>query len=198
MCKGASSTASTGMRRAAWSTAPAGDSGFGGCSRRDGVRVPPILVFGYGNPSRGDDAAGPMLIERLEARERAGELEGVELLTDFQLQIEHALDLAERQLVVFVDAAASGPAPFALARLRAQRDASYTTHAMRPEAVLQVYKETTGEGAPPAWLLAIRGYSFDLGKPPTAAAAANLGVAEGQLLRFLRDPAGTAQRRGAR
>jgi hydrogenase maturation protease len=139
-----------------------------------------------------------MLIERLEARRRAGELEGVEPLTDFQLQIEHALDLAQRDLVVFVDAAASGPGPFALTRLSPRRDASYTTHAMRPEAVLQVFRETTGEAPPPAWLLAVRGYSFGLGQPPSAAAAANLDVAEGRLMRFLGATDGPVTERRAR
>ena len=49
------------------------------------------LVFAWGNPSRGDDALGPALVERLEAARPAhpewGELA---LLTDFQLQPEHA------------------------------------------------------------------------------------------------------------
>ena len=60
----------------------------------------PILIFGYGNPSRGDDAIGPLLIERLEILN----LPDVDLLTDFQLQVEHALDLRGRERVLFVDA----------------------------------------------------------------------------------------------
>ena len=53
----------------------------------------PRLVIGIGNPSRGDDAIGPLAVERLEALA----LPGVELLTDFQLQVEHALDLIGRR-----------------------------------------------------------------------------------------------------
>ena len=49
----------------------------------------PLLVFGYGNPSRGDDALGPALVDWLRRQRRGGA--EVELLTDFQLQIEHAL-----------------------------------------------------------------------------------------------------------
>jgi hypothetical protein len=71
----------------------------------------PVLVFAYGNPSRGDDALGPLLIERLEERQRAGALTRVDLLTDFQLQVEHALDLRGRERVIFAEAAASGPEP---------------------------------------------------------------------------------------
>ena len=51
----------------------------------------PILIFTYGNPSRGDDALGPAMFDLLEKHKReTGELDRVELLTDFQLQIEHA------------------------------------------------------------------------------------------------------------
>jgi hydrogenase maturation protease len=67
------------------------------------------LVLAVGNPSRGDDALGPALLERLRDAgvDAAGD---VELLTDFQLQIEHALDLQGRQAVLFVDAARPGVA----------------------------------------------------------------------------------------
>ena len=59
----------------------------------------PLLVFGWGNPSRGDDALGPLFVERIEALE----LPGVSCLTDFQLQVEHALDIQDRRQVLFVD-----------------------------------------------------------------------------------------------
>lgn len=143
----------------------------------------PCLVFAYGNPSRGDDALGPLLVESLERQRDSGRLAGVELLTDFQLQVEHALDLVGRERVIFVDAAASGPEPFAFERLVPESDSSYTTHAMRPEAVLAVFHRIAGASPPPAWLLAIRGYAFELGAPPTAGALANLAAAQ----RFLLD-----------
>jgi hypothetical protein len=72
---------------------------------RCGPRPRPLLVLAIGNPSRGDDALGPLFAsargELARRRDRRGQ---VELLTDFQLQIEHALDLVGRARVVFVDA----------------------------------------------------------------------------------------------
>lgn len=133
-----------------------------------------ILVFAYGNPSRGDDALGPLLIEELAGLQQEGRLAGVELLTDFQLQVEHALDLVGRERVIFVDAAHAGPEPFAFTRLTPAEETGYTTHAMRPEAVLQVYTRITAGVPPPAWLLALRGYAFDLGKDVTPGARDNL------------------------
>ena len=88
-----------------------------------GSGIAPRLVIGIGNPSRGDDAIGPLAVERLQALD----LPGIELLTDFQLQIEHALDLIGRREVVFIDAAARGAEPFAFAPARPAADASATS-----------------------------------------------------------------------
>ncbi len=59
-----------------------------------------VVVFAVGNPSRGDDALGPLLMAWLEQQARPG----VQLVGDFQLQIEHALDLEGHPLALFIDA----------------------------------------------------------------------------------------------
>jgi len=146
------------------------------------LSVAPILIFGWGNPSRGDDALGPLLVERIDALG----LPGVECLTDFQLQVEHALDLENRSRILFVDASLEAPAPYRYSRLFAARDASFTTHAMTPEAVMQVYAELHDEAPPPCTLLAIRGERFELGEPVSPAAAAHLEVALRWTLEWLR------------
>jgi hydrogenase maturation protease len=133
----------------------------------------PILVIGIGNPSRGDDAIGPLAIERLEAMD----LSGVELLTDFQLQVEHALDLVGRREVVFIDATVAGEGPFTFERLAPAADQSATTHALAPAAVLHVYRQCTDAPLPEARVLAVRGFEFELGAPLSDAAARNLEAA---------------------
>ena len=146
----------------------------------------PVLVFAWGNPSRGDDALGPALLDMLETRQRetAG-LDHVELLTDFQLQVEHALDLQGRERVLFVDASASAQAPYVLSALLPERDSSYTTHAMNPAAVLAVYEQINDESPPPAFMLSIRGYEFGLGQPLSAKARGNLQDAFERVCEFL-------------
>ena len=138
-----------------------------------GPGIVPRLIIGIGNPSRGDDAIGPLAIERLESLD----LPGVELLTDFQLQVEHALDLLGRREVVFIDAAASGAAPFRFESVVPVADASATSHALSPAAVLAAFLRITDEPLPPAFVLAVRGYAFELGAPMSAAAARNLDAA---------------------
>lgn len=147
----------------------------------------PILVLACGNPSRGDDALGPRLIERLERRKEGGALRQVDLITDFQLQVEHALDLEGRERVIFVDADVSLEAPFRFVPVIAERDASYTTHSMSPGAVLRVFEQIAPGKPPPCVLLALRGYAFALGTPLTAGALDNLNLAEAFLLAELDD-----------
>lgn len=149
----------------------------------------PQLVFVWGNPSRGDDALGPLFGDAIAARA----LPGVEVLSDFQLQVEHALDLRGRTRVLFVDAAmaagvddvaqaaagtaGAGAQPFTLTLLSPQRDDSFSTHAVSPQSLLQVYQDIEQCAPPPCWQLAIHGHAWELGTPPSAAAQHNLAAA---------------------
>ncbi len=135
--------------------------------------MPKLLLFGYGNPGRGDDALGPELIERI-ARFK---LANIECLNDMQLQVEHVTDLAACERVLFVDADMSCVEPFAFSEIAAAKDDSYSSHAMNPAALLYAYRQVYGADAPPAFLLRIRGYDFELGDPLSAKASANLDAA---------------------
>lgn len=146
----------------------------------------PVLIFGYGNPARGDDALGPELIARLaDFQSRRAGPPPWDLLTDYQPQPEHALDLIGRERVILVDADVSLTVPYRLEPIVPDRAASYTTHAMRPGALLWVYTQIGAGAPPPAWLLRIRGYHFALGAPLSGGALANLAGAEAGLRGFL-------------
>jgi len=152
-----------------------------------------LLIFGYGNPSRGDDALGPALLERL------GDLlathpakDETTLLTDFQLQPEHSLDIQGCDGVLFLDASVSCESPYAFTRLTPQAEVGYTTHAMHPAALLAVYREVMASEPPPAWLLTVRGVDFELGEPMSAAAQTNLDAAFGFVAQFLSERIGHA------
>lgn len=88
----------------------------------------PVLVFGYGNRSRGDDALGPELVRALALREADAIARGeLEVLTAFPLRVEHALDLRGRARVYVVDAVRAASAAVSVQRLAPSRDASFTT-----------------------------------------------------------------------
>jgi len=133
--------------------------------------VKPVLLFGYGNLSRGDDALGPLLLEYVETH---CDLNNIEILSDFQLQIEHALDLENRALVLFVDASVSCEDAFDFSLLEPDRDKSYTTHAMSPAAVLDVYQSIKKIAPPPCFLLSIKAEKLELGEGLSTQAENNL------------------------
>jgi hydrogenase maturation protease len=137
----------------------------------------PLLVLGWGNLSRGDDALGPLCVAALQDALPAYLRDQVEFLDDYQLQIEFALDLVGRARILFIDASLNCTAPFEVLRAQPRRDSTISSHALSPEALLQVFVDLQGEAPPPATVLAIRGEAFELGEPITASAQAHLQAA---------------------
>lgn len=149
----------------------------------------PVVVFAVGNPSRGDDALGPLLLARLADRLAAAGLAGrVELIEDFQLQIEHALDLQGRALALFIDAGVDTPAPYAFERIFPSTAVAHTSHALSPQAVLQVYRQTEGAEPPPAFVLCIRGERFELGEALSGEASGRVEAAVSLVVELCRQP----------
>jgi hydrogenase maturation protease len=127
--------------------------------------VAPVLIFAVGNESRGDDALAPLLLRELDAwLAENGRADQVELLEDFQLQVEHAMDMRERRLVLFVDAGMDTPAPFSFSRLQANETPVLYSHALEPAALMNVYRQFYGEMPPDAFVLCICGERFELGE----------------------------------
>lgn len=144
-----------------------------------------VLVFGYGNPSRGDDALGPELLraaEEINARQVPAAR--ADFVTDFQLQVEHVTDLQDRDLVLFIDASVSCPPPFAFVRATPLQDLSYTTHAVTPAGLLHVYRQVFGEEPPTSYVLTVRGERFELGDALSSAARERMARAR-ELLQWL-------------
>ena len=150
---------------------------------------PQVVVLACGNLSRGDDAIGPLLLERLEAWLKVqGMQEDFELIYDYQFQIEHALDLEGRQLALFIDASVSAAAPFEFYRAKANTDMAHTSHTLSPEAVLGVWHKIKKEEAPPSFVLSVRGHAFELGDGMTQCAQQNLDAAFQYLIQLCQRP----------
>src|SRR5450756_1056113 len=98
-----------------------------------------LLLFGYGNPGRGDDALGPELIGRIAGLR----IDDVECQNDMQLQVEHVTDLAACDRVLLIDADMSCAEPFDFSEISAAKDDSYTSHAMNPTALLHAYSQVS-------------------------------------------------------
>jgi hydrogenase maturation protease len=131
-----------------------------------------VVVLGWGNDARGDDALGPLLLRHIAERGYAD----VETVEDYQLQIEHALDLQGCDAALFVDASRDA-APLSFHEIFPQSARTPTTHALSPQAVLDVYAKVVGR-PPPAFVLAMRGENFGLGEGLSPVGAASLAAAQ--------------------
>jgi hydrogenase maturation protease len=133
---------------------------------------PKILVLGYGNPGRQDDGLGPAAASAIS---RMG-WRNLTAIDDYQLNIEDALDVATHDIVWFVDAAKTGQAPFSVSDVLPSATTEFTSHLLRPAALLAIAK-TYCHRAPPAFLLAIRGYEFEFVETLSQGGEENLSVA---------------------
>ena len=118
-----------------------------------------VLVIGFGNPAREDDGLGPAAASVIE---KLG-LNNVTVDADYQLTVEDSADVAQHDTVIFVDASVSGKEPFSFSQLIPEKQESFSSHSVRPEAVLGLAKDLFNAGTE-AYMLGIRGYSFNMFK----------------------------------
>ncbi len=144
-------------------------------------RQPRFLVLGYGNPGRQDDGLGPAVAAGIDGLGWPN----VTAYDNYQLNIEDALEVAEHDVVWFVDAARTGPSPYDVRDLSAASSIGFTSHIVHPEGILAIARQYYGK-SPQAFLLAIRGYEFEFVEQLTAGAIDNLRVALSMLTDKLR------------
>ena len=121
-----------------------------------------LLVIGYGNTLRQDDAAGIRVAERVGALG----LPGVRARACRQLLPELVHELAEAPAVVFVDAASDGDGAVHLRPLAEADSGRLDSHLCGPAKLLALAREVCGE-APPAWLRTVPAEHFGFGEELT-------------------------------
>lgn len=129
------------------------------------------LVIGYGNPGRLDDGLGPAF-----AHEAARlDIDGVDCDADYQLTVESAADIADYDVVLFVDADCTGATPFSITRLEpGSVRPTFSSHHIDPAGVLALAQQLFNV-EPECWLVGIRGYTFNaFGEGLSTAAQVNL------------------------
>ena len=137
--------------------------------------VGPVLLYGYGNPSRGDDGLGPALAAAIEDLA----VPGINVDANYQLTVEDAAEMGRYSAVVFADAAAEGPSPFWFSRIDDSSTGrlGWTSHSVTPVQVVALARDLFGSKVA-AYALGIRGYSFgELGDGLSEQAKENLDKA---------------------
>ncbi len=125
------------------------------------MRAGTILVIGYGNDLRGDDAAG----RRAAAQVEAWAMPGVEVRAQHQLTPELAEPLAAAGRAIFLDAhpVASG-ADLRVRRVQPAGPTPRLAHTCDPPALLALAQTAFGR-RPEAWWVTIPATDFAFGAP---------------------------------
>ena len=136
-----------------------------------------ILIYAYGNPGRQDDGLGNRLVEALEPWLVETGLEHVMLESNFQLNIEDADAIADKDMVVFVDASIEDIEDIHFAPVAPSEGRSeFTMHAASPAYVLALCNKIYNK-FPETYLLQIRGYEWEFEENLSERAQVNLELA---------------------
>lgn len=150
---------------------------------KDMVRM---LVVGYGNTLRGDDAVGYQIAEVVQD----WGLAGVEAVACHQLTPELADAIATFQYIIFVDAAiapVTTSSDIALARVEPSEQNPFTTHASTPAALLTLAKWLY-DATPVAYQLTIPAVEFEFTESLSPVTAEGKRLALAQLRRMCEEP----------
>lgn len=150
----------------------------------------PILIIGYGNPLRGDDAAGRLVAEAVADWDHPQ----MQSLSVHQLTPELAADIAAARRVVFVDAfvcATESPPEVTLTPLTldiaAPPASVYSAHAAAPHELLAMAQALFG-ATPEACFCAIPACCFEPGAPLSSMAAKGVQQALQRIAVLKSDP----------
>ena len=136
-----------------------------------------ILIYAYGNPGRRDDGLGNALIEALEPWISENGMDHVELESNYQLNIEDADNIKDRDVVVFVDASIEDIEDYHFNTVEPSEGRSeFTTHAASPAYILALCIKLYNR-RPETYLLQIRGYEWEFREGLSAGASQNLEAA---------------------
>ena len=135
-----------------------------------------VLIYGYGNPGRQDDALGILLVEHMESWAKKNGLKSMDFDSNYQLNIEDALVISEYDVVIFADASIEDIADFEVSEVNPSQKTEFTMHAMNPEFVLHLCQSLYGK-YPNTYLVHIKGYEFEFLGELTEKADQNLNAA---------------------
>jgi hydrogenase maturation protease len=136
-----------------------------------------ILVYGYGNPGRQDDALGIRLTENIEQWILQEKIPNVETDYNYQLNIEDSERISQSDVVIFADASIENINDYLYTQVNPdEATIEFTMHAVSPAFVLDLCKKLYGK-CPSTYLLHIKGYEWEFMEGLTEDALLNLAKA---------------------
>ena len=147
-------------------------------------QYPKILVYGYGNPGRQDDALGVLLAENIRSWTSEKKSCNISVETNYQLNIEDAANINGKDLVVFADASKEDIEDFILTDLAPAAKVEFSMHQVSPAFVLYLCGNLF-ETFPKSFMLHIKGYSWDFQEGLTEKGCQNLNKASEYIKSFI-------------
>jgi hydrogenase maturation protease len=136
------------------------------------------LIYGIGNVGRQDDGLGWAFVDWLQTQ---GRCSNAEMQKGYQLVLEDADLISNKQRVLFIDATKDASVTsFTLERAAPRMDFSFTSHAISVPAIMATCQQCF-QRLPLVHVLAIRGFEFELEMGLTPAAQQNLDDATAYL-----------------
>ncbi|MBN2518914.1 MAG: hydrogenase maturation protease [Bacteroidales bacterium] len=151
------------------------------------MQKPKILIYGYGNPGRQDDGLGILLAEYIEEWKNKKGLDYIKTDSNYQLNIEDAAEIAEKDIVIFADASQEDIKDIELTKVKPSPEVNFSMHAVSPAFVLNLCKDIYDK-TPQTYLLHIKGYEWELKEELTAQAKKNLNKAYNFLKKIIVSP----------
>lgn len=132
------------------------------------------LIYGIGNVGRQDDGLGWAFIDWVEAEALCTR---ADIRRHYQLHLEDAELISHKKSVLFVDATKDASVKsFTLERVEPRMDFSFTSHAISVPAIMATCQQCF-QRLPEVYMLAIRGYEWELKIGLTQQAEQNLNDA---------------------
>jgi len=132
-----------------------------------------ILIYGYGNPGRQDDGLGNSVVERLEEWVQNEGISNVEFDSNYQLNIEDASTISDKDLVIFVDASVEDIEDIILTPVDESAKVAFSSHSASPGYIVKLCHDLFNT-QPACYLLHIKGYEWEFMGGLTCKAKENL------------------------
>lgn len=120
-----------------------------------------VLIYGYGNPGRQDDALGNEMVNKIQQWIDEHGLSCMNTDSSYQLNIEDADKISDWDIVVFVDASKEGIHEYKYCKIKPEQDKiEFSMHAVSPAYVLHLSEKLFNK-KPQTYIMGIKGYEWD-------------------------------------
>lgn len=132
------------------------------------------MIYGFGNPGRMDDGLGNAIVNRMKEWVEENNMEAdFDFDSNYQLNIEDADAISDKDVVFFADASTEEIDGFCITKVDESAKVAFTTHAASPGYIVGLCQKIYGK-TPLTYLLHVKGYEWDFREGLTGKAEKNL------------------------